>query len=393
MQSVFFHVDLDAFYASVEQVRRPSLKNRPVIVGGHLTNRGVVSACSYEARKYGVHSAMPIFQAKRLCPQGIYLPVNMKLYQKYSSCVMDMLKKFSPSVKQISVDEAFLDMTGTEKLYGAPRSAAAMLKKQVHDETGLTLSIGIAPSFYLAKMASDFRKPDGLYEITPGSETEFIDQLSIDMLWGVGKKTAARLAESGYTAPADIRRRSLEHLQLQFGKSLGQYLYTAVRGEDPGIFQEVPASRSISNERTFSQDITDPQIIDYYLLELSHQVMFRSFKEHIHSQTPFVKFKTADFISCTARTTLQKYIVSAEELFYYAGKLLYSRWDRKKPLRLTGVGLQHIEDDATGIQQELFEDSYSRKRTVEEAVFRMKDRGFSLSKASALMKDFDKKKK
>lgn len=393
MQISIFHVDMDAFYASVEQVFNPNLRNKPIIVGGHLTNRGVVSACSYEARKYGVHSAMPIFQAKKLCPHGVYVPVDMKKYQKVSKQIMKILQSFSPEVQQISVDEAFLDMSGTEKIFGSPLMAAEKIKEKVFRETGLTISVGIASSKFLAKMASDFKKPDGLYQIHPGCEEAFIDNFTIGQLWGIGDKTAEKIQKMGFTSVQKLRAFPLNQLEHLFGTNLGSYLYKVVRGQDPGIFSINPNSRSISNETTFAFDVSQSDILNQYLLELSHHVVFRSFTEGVQSKTPFVKYKTNDFRSFTARETLRKPIISAEELFSHVKNLFYHRWDKQTPLRLIGVGLQNIEDKKLGYQMELFDDPFQKKRAVEETVYKIKKRGLQVSKASSLLNDFEKKLK
>ncbi|MGX8678681.1 MAG: Y-family DNA polymerase, partial [Sphaerochaetaceae bacterium] len=196
MGSVFFHVDLDAFFASVEQRNHPEYRGKPLIIG-MPERRSVVSTCSYEARKFGVHSAMPSLQAQRLCPDGIFIPGNYKEYQKVSRQVMDILRRFSPSVQQVSIDEAFLDMTGTDLLFGPPRQACVTLKKAVFDETGLTVSVGVAHNRFVAKLASDFHKPDGICAVSPSKEEIFIDKVGLAKLWGIGKSTLSTIQSKG----------------------------------------------------------------------------------------------------------------------------------------------------------------------------------------------------
>ena len=202
MDSVYFCADMDAFFASVEQHDNPDYMGKPLIVGGLEGHRGVVSACSYEARKYGVHSAMPAATAHKLCPDGIFVPVRMKRYKEVSDHIMEIFSRFAPEVIQNSIDEAFLDMTGTEKLMGKPEEVAARIKACVKEETGLTVSIGIGENRYLAKLASDYRKPDGLYQVKKGQEIEFIDSIPLKKLWGIGKSTWAHLEKSGISTAA-----------------------------------------------------------------------------------------------------------------------------------------------------------------------------------------------
>ena len=255
--AVIFHVDMDAFYASVEQNDHPEYRGKPVIIGARPGTRGVVSACSYEARKFGVHSAMPISRAYRLCPKGIYLPVRMKRYQEVSARIMELFGDFTPVVRQISVDEAFLDMTGTRRLFGDPEEAARAIKERVRTETGCTISIGIASNHYVAKMASEYGKPDGLYRVEEGREEEFLDKLRLGDLWGVGGKTLERLEELNITTVSRLREFSEGILSSMLGKAAGAYLYSAARGRNPGVFSEEPKSRSISNEITFPEDTRD----------------------------------------------------------------------------------------------------------------------------------------
>jgi DNA polymerase-4 len=215
---------MDAFYASVEQRDNLKLVGKPVIIGASPGTRGVVSACSYEARVFGVHSAMPISEAVRKCPEGIFLPVRMGRYQEASSAVMEILSHYTPVMRQISVDEACLDMTGTERLFGPPLSAALRLKREVRDKTGLTLSIGIAPNRYLAKLASERDKPDGLWLVEEGKEVEFLDKMPLRSLWGVGKKTLARLTECNIITIKALRRYSLTVLRSMMGDGCGTFL-------------------------------------------------------------------------------------------------------------------------------------------------------------------------
>lgn len=367
---VFFHVDLDAFYASVEQLDYPELLGKAVIVGARPGHRGVVSACSYEARRFGVRSAMPISEAARRCPHAAFRPVRMARYKEVSEQVMSLFADFSPIVQQISVDEAFLDMTGTERIFGAPRHAAEKLKVRVRQEVGVTISVGIGPSRYVAKLASAFGKPDGLYEVQEGEEERFVAQLAPSDLWGVGRKTLSRLEGLGIDSVTKLRNMRAEELRGFFGEAAGAYLYRISRGEDPGIYSGEAHSHSVSNETTFEEDVADSEVISAALLELSHSVMFRVIASEAESKTVTVKLRDHTFRTHSAQRTFQRPVASAEQLYEQALELLYSRWDRETPLRLVGVGLSNVrpraESDAQG---ELFEDDQSkRQRQVEEAI-------------------------
>lgn len=390
MTPVYFHVDMDAFYASVEQQDNPQYRGKPVIIGASPGQRGVVSACSYEARKYGVHSAMPISQAYRRCPGGIYLPVRMKRYQEVSKHIMRLFDGYTPRVQQISVDEAFLDMTGTERLFGPPRETAIKLKEEVKEKTGLTISIGVAGNKYLAKIASDLDKPDGLYIVEPGKEEEFMLSLPLKKIWGIGEKTLERLEELNITTTETLKSFSKALLVSMLGRGAGEYLYHSVRGKDPGIFREEPQSRSVSNEITFLEDTNDRDSVLGVLLELSHQVMFRLMAEQLKARTVYIKIRFEDFTTTTAQTTLEHYLSSGEELYEVALTLLDKRWNHSTPLRLIGVGASSIEEGHVPTQQELFEDQYCRQRMVESAVF---DLGRKLAETPIMKASLLKKEK
>ena len=385
-EKVFFHVDLDAFYASVEQLDNPEFRDKPVIIGALPGHRGVVSACSYEARVFGIHSAMPISQAYRRCRHGIYLVPRMGRYQELSKAVMAIFEDFSPVVHQISIDEATLEMTGTQRLLGPAEQAATDLKRRVLDEVGLTLSIGIAPNRYLAKLASEFDKPDGMYRINPGEEEAFLDRLRLKDLWGLGAKMLERLEELNITSVPELRGFSESLLQAMLGKAAGAYLYRVVRGENPGIYNPSPKSRSISSELTFGNDTKDGEAIRRALLDLSHQVMFRTYNENFKTKTIHLKLRLSDFSTTTAQTTLRHYVTSAEEVYNTVLDLLAKRWNGTEPVRLVGVGLTALEQTGEPEQGELFEDGYDRKKKVEEAILSHVNskKGGNIVKASLL---------
>ena len=286
----FFHVDLDAFFASVEQLLHPEYRGKPVIVSGDPhKKRNVVSTASYEARKYGVHSAMPMVQAVKLCPKAIIIPGNMKRYSQMSHRVMSIMHSFAPEMTQASIDEAYLDMSGTEKIYGDGVESARKLKALIKAETGLTASIGVASSKFIAKLASDFKKPDGLTVVPPGLEQDFVDAVGLKKLWGIGKATLENLNNHRIYTTEELRSISLNHLESLFGSASGQYLYKISRGIDPGIYSGDSKTRSISSERTFYPDLFDQNAIDSFLLELSQEVMFRSLEEKLIAKTIGIK--------------------------------------------------------------------------------------------------------
>ena len=387
-----FHVDLDAFYAAVEQREEPELIGKPVIIGASPGKRGVVSACSYEARKFGVHSAMPISIAERLCPGAVFLPVRMKLYQDVSADVMSIFNDFTPEICQISIDEAFLDMTGTDRLFGSIEETGHRLKQAVKDKTGLTISIGAAQTRFLAKLASDFGKPDGLYIVRQGEEIDFLDRLELKDIWGLGKKTLQRLSDLNINSVKDLREFSENSLQTIFGNSGGSFLFRACRGIDIGMYDTETKSNSISNETTFQEDINDRDVLERVLLELSHHVMFRALKENKKSKSVVLKLRFSDFTSTTAQKTFSHYIHSAEEIYAHSIELLNSRWNGSSSVRLIGTGLLSLEAGDKPEQPELFEDAFEKKKRVEKAVFQLKNRGEKITKASLLNNKIKPKK-
>lgn len=385
---IIFHADIDAFFASVEQIDNPTLIGKPVIVGAKPGTRGVVSACSYEARKYGIHSAMPISQAHKKCPNGIYLPVRIKRYLEVSSTVMNIFNEFTPLMKQISIDEAYLDMTGTERLWGRPPETAEIIKKKVKNDTGLTVSIGIAQNHYLAKLASEYSKPDGLYQVEDGKAEEFLDKLSLKDLWGIGKKTLSRLKELNITSIKMLRSIKRGVLKSIFGQAQSDFIYSIVRGIDPGIFRNETKSHSISNEITFDSDRRDVYGIEQVLLELCHQIMFRVMQRNLKAKTVFLKIRFQDFKTISAQRTVKHWICSAEEIYELARKILKEKWKNREFIRLLGVGVSNLVGEDYPYQAELFQDQYDKKKKVEQIVLkiRQKHKGVKLTKAR-LLKD------
>jgi DNA polymerase-4 len=384
MAKVIFHIDIDAFYASVEELDNPLIKGKAVIVGAKPGTRGVVSACSYEARRYGIHSAMPISEAQRRCPHAIFVPVRMKRYLEISKKVMRMLEDAAPEFQQISIDEAFTDFSGTERLLGPPEEIARSLKTTIKQEFGLNISIGIAPHRYLAKLASDACKPDGLLQVKEGTGQAFLDSLQLKDLWGVGKKTLSRLEELNIRTIPQLRSFPIDLLKPMLGEAASEFLYKAVRGKDLDIFSAEPKSHSLSHEVTFETDIKDLETLKKVILELSQAVMDRLLGSESQSRTIFIKIRYYDFSSTLAQQTMKHWLTSSEEIAALALELLKKRWDGHTPIRLIGVGAAQVVRGGAQQQLELFIDPLAKKKRVEETIIRLKQKmkGLKLTKAS-----------
>ena len=366
----YLHVDLDAFFASVEQLDNPELKGKPVIVGGLPEDRrSVVSTASYEARAFGVHSAMPTFQAYRLCPQGIFVRGRMHRYAELSHQIMNIFCDYSPDVDQMSIDEAFIDLTGTEKLFGLPEETARKIKARVKEETGLTVSIGLATTKYLAKIASGLSKPDGFYHIKHGDEQNFMLNLPLSKVWGLGPKSQELIRSKGLTTTRDIFEKDYDTLEFLFGKNMGSFLYNVVRGIEKESFSRETKSHSISAETTFPYDLTDIYTIETELLELAHGVYFRLLKEESYSRTAFVKIRYDDFSTCTVQETVERNIMTLDSFFEIIKRLFEKRYQNGRGIRLLGVGFENIVKEEKPYQQDLFNDNKDeKKQAVEKAI-------------------------
>jgi len=366
-QPCFIHADIDAFYASVEQLDRPEYRGKPVIVGGLPGDRrSVVSAASYEARGFGVHSAMPLAQALKLCPDGIFLRGNMGRYRKKSAEIMAIFDEFSPSVRQLSIDEAFIDITGTGGLFGPPKEAAGKIKERVSREAGVTVSVGVSSNKYLAKIASGMSKPDGLYLIPAGGEEAFMRALPAEKIWGTGSATHELFRKHGIKTGDDIYRLSQGILASLFGKAKGLFLYRAVRGEG-AAFEEERETRSISSERTFAFDLHDEFAMESVLFDLCQSLIWRLLEGKWRSRTVSVKIRYGDFSTEAARESRVEYVKTLNELYDRLLGLFRRKYRKGRGLRLLGAGLMNLED-GTELQGELFGDDAEKDRRLEKAI-------------------------
>ncbi len=342
------HIDMDAFFSAVEEKRRPELAGKPVVVGGEgdPTKRGVVSTASYEARKFGIHSAMPLRTAYKLCPAAIFLPVDYEEYSRVSAEVKAILREITPIIEDVGIDEAFLDISSIDR----PLEAIAKeIKNRIKEETGLTCSIGIAPNKLLAKMASDMHKPDGLTIIVEDDIQSRIWPLSVRKLWGVGPKTEAYLKEMGVQTVGDLVSLSLDRLTEEFGQSYGSYLYEASRGIDESPLVTHWEPKSISRETTFQRDVDNWQVIATTLAELTKEVVVNMKEEGYQGQTVTLKIRFNDFKTYTRAKTLNGHTGSEEEIRKAAFDCL-RRLELKKKVRLIGVRVTHLEKVREAVQ-------------------------------------------
>lgn len=354
------HVDMDAFYASVEQLDNPTLRHKPVIVGGDTASRGVVSAASYEARVFGVHSAMPMKRAVSLCPQAVVLPVRMPRYLEFSQRIRRIMEAYTPLVEPLSVDEAFLDVTGSVRLLGEPAQIASRIKEQIRDETGLTASIGLAPNKFLAKLASDLEKPDGLVIVAAGREQEFLAPLPVSRIWGVGKVAAANFTAHGIETIGQLRNTPLSALEQMFGNA-ALHLSQLARGVDDRPVEVGRQARSISSERTFRDDIGDCETLKTFLIEQVEEVAFRLRCKDLESKTITLKLRYGDFRTITRSSTLAQPTNTTEYLLT-AALAVFEKWRKQSlgPLRLIGFSASQLTESSAR-SDSLFPDPQEEK--------------------------------
>ena len=373
------HVDLDAFYASVEQLADPDLRGRPVIVGG-LGRRGVVAAASYEARRYGVHSAMPMGRARRACPDGVFLAPRFDAYGEASRSVLTILRDVTPLVEPLALDEAFLDVAGVRRLHGTAPEIAVSLRRRIADETGLVASVGVASTKFVAKLASDLAKPDGMLVIEAGTELEFLHPLEVRRLWGVGPATGNRLAQLGVQTIGDLAALPEETLVHTLGDALGRHLHALAWNRDDRVVEPEREVKSVGHEETFPTDITERDTLEREVVRMSERVAERLRDGRRAGRTVQLKLRYKDFRTITRSRTLPEPTNLASDIGAVARTLL-DAVELGDGIRLLGVAVQQLRDvgaleDRAGSQEELPLDldggaatgSDPRRRAVEDSM-------------------------
>ena len=367
MKSIILHVDMDAFFAAIEQLDFPELRGKPVVVGADPKGgegRGVVSTCSYEARTYGIHSAMPISRAWKLCPHAVYLKPRGRRYAEVSRQVMQILERYSPDLEPLSIDEAFLDISSTFKLYKSPHNLGAHLKKTIQNEIHLTASVGIAPNKFLAKIASDLNKPDGLVIVPPDGVERFLHPLDISRLWGVGRKTLPLLKDMGIYTIGDLMQYSLDFLQQRFGK-MGANLYHLARGIDDRLVCAYEERKSISREITYDQDVDDMETHRKTILYICNELSRDMRRKRIWGRTISIKIRKADFSTFTRSRTLDQSVQHFDDLYQHAIDLFF-RLKLSGKLRLLGVGVSKLETSPG--QLDLFADQVQKTSKLDDVL-------------------------
>ncbi|MFH0844043.1 MAG: DNA polymerase IV [Pseudomonadota bacterium] len=354
------HLDMDAFYPAVEVLDNPGLKGKPVIVGGSK-ERGVVSSASYEARGFGAHSSQPMALAMRLCPQGIVLPVRMSRYREMSRRIFEIFCMFTPLVEALSIDEAFLDVAGSMNLFGQPEEIALKIKKAVFKETGLTVSAGVAPSKFVAKIASDLEKPNGLTVVHPDRVQVFLDPLHVAKMWGVGPVTQNALACLNVRTFSDLRQIPLDHLEEGFGKQ-GFKLHLLSMGIDDRDVIPSHEGKSMGHEETFSRDIRDLELAKRELLSLSNKLAHRMRGEGLAGKTVTLKVKYNNFAQITRSTTLPEAADDGFVIYSTICKLLGKTEVGKRSVRLLGISLSQISHLNSQAQLSLFSQNLKAKK-------------------------------
>lgn len=358
-----FHVDMDAFFVSVEELFDPSLKGKPVVVGGQRHERGVVSAASYEARKFGVHSAMPLRTAAKLCPQAIFVDGHPDRYRACSEKAYTVLTRFSPQVEMVSIDEAYLDLTGTERLHGPPLLAAHKLHQTMKEQTQLNCSIGIGASRLIAKICSGKAKPNGILYVVPGREAKFLEPLDVRDIPGVGKVTEERLHQAGIYKVSDLADFNDSELEQKFGK-WGLVLAGKARGEDAGAWFEGEigadsAAKSISHEHTYNEDTANIEQLEATLMRLSTMVGRRLRENQVRARTVQLKLRYKDFTTITRAHSLDLPTQLDNEIYHHIHRLFHANWRKGTEVRLLGVQASSFGHDSS--QLDFLEDRTREK--------------------------------
>ncbi len=348
------HVDMDAFYASVEERENPALKGKPVIVGGSAQGRGVVSAANYAARKFGIHSAMPMVTALRLCPDVIRIPPRISFYVEVSQQIREIFSRYTPQIEPLSLDEAFLDVTASEKLFASAEQIARAIKQDIKSELDLVASVGLAPNKFVAKIASDINKPDGFVVVDEDRVQAFLDPLPVSRLWGAGKATVALFEKMGIRTIMQLRRQSKEWLLSHLGQ-FGNHLWQLANGMDEREVITEGQAKSISHETTFAADITNKELLTAWLLHLTEQAGSRLRRYKLKGRTVTIKIRHHDFKTLTRSHTVVDETDNTEQLWRVAQKLFADNWNGKTPVRLIGMGVSGlVRLDNQMLQGDLF---------------------------------------
>ncbi|EMI18530.1 DNA-repair protein, UmuC-like domain protein [Rhodopirellula maiorica SM1] len=370
---MILHIDMDAFYASVEQRDNPSLLGIPIVVGGSAKGRGVVAAASYEARRYGVYSAMPMKTALERCGQLVVVPVQMDLYASISRQIREIFHRYTPLVEPLSLDEAFLDVTGCQALFGSAVEIGREIQQAILAELGLNASVGVAPNKFLAKVASGHAKPRGFTVVEPAKVHDFLDPLSIDKIWGVGKRAEARLGQLGIYRVADLRHADLDQLTRTMGRSSANHLYALAWGRDDRAVVPDREAKSISHETTFHTDVSDSEVLQAILLRLTEQVGRRLRRHDRYCSTVTLKLRFSDFQTLARSATLASSSNSTNTLWETVRDTLLPRIRIDQPVRLVGMGVSSLANSRTR-QLGLFDDNDGRDSQVDQATDSILDR-------------------
>lgn len=380
-ERIIMHVDMDAFFAAIEQRDNPEYRGKPVVVGADPRGgegRGVVSTCSYEARPYGIHSAQPISEAYRRCPDATFLPVRMGTYEHESEEIRAILRDFTPDIEPISIDEAFLDVTGCLRLFGGKRALARKIQKRIEDERDLTASIGVAPNKLIAKIASDMDKPEGLVVVEPDEVESFLHPLPVGRLWGVGEKTEDVLARLGVKTVGDLAGFDRRELARRFGKH-GEHMWALAHGWDDRPVKPREEAKSVGREHTFEEDTRDAELIASTLMGLCEDVARRLRKAGQRGVTVTTKIRFEDFTTLTRATTLARPVDDAVDIHGAACANLERTKLKGRKVRLIGVSVSGLKR-AELRQKPLFgadrteDEEHARKRALGKAIDQIKDR-------------------
>lgn len=371
---MILHVDMDAFYASVEELDDPGLVGQPVVVGGTPDGRGVVAAANYAARRYGIHSAMPAARARRLCPHAVFIRSRMDRYGEVSRALRGIFARYTPLLEPLSLDEAFLDVTSSLRLFGDGLAIARRIKEEIREELGLVASVGVAPNKFLAKLASDLDKPDGLVVVPTDAIEAFLEPLPVSRLWGVGKVSNRDLAQMGVHTIGDLRRLPEALLVSRFANTAVHWARLARGIDDRRVVPDRDA-KSISHETTFATDIDDPEILRSWLLELTEQVATRLRRQGLRGKTVYIKVRYADFHTVTRSESLDAPSNVTRELTVTAARLLRAQLARSpRPVRLLGMGVSALTAGAHA-QGQLFEtEDREQQRRIDTVVDSIKSR-------------------